>query len=62
MHYKKKSTSICFDLQNKYLTEIKIHLLEEQNYDNLSLEQKSVSFCLKSKYLSMKYKNVFPLN
>ncbi len=43
----KKSTSICFDLQNKYLTEIKIHLLEEQNYDNLSLEQKVSEFLLK---------------
>ncbi len=31
---------IYIDFQNKYLTEIKIHLLEEQNYDNLSLEQK----------------------
>ncbi len=29
---------IYIDFQNKYLTEIKIHLLEEQNYDNLSLE------------------------
>ncbi len=36
---------IYIDFQNKYLTEIKIHLLEEQNYDNLSLEQKWVSFC-----------------
>ncbi len=39
---------IYIDFQNKYLTEIKIHLQEEQNYDNLSLEQKWVFFFLKT--------------